>query len=95
MYVMYHHFIENLIDIRKLSSFASKPGAMINPYWLKLHLSRTNVHGPKDVRAIEFLLYLGTGFPHLLIRKHFVWLLVCFSAAQLFPKKAPTLKGNT
>ena len=26
---------------------------MINPQWLELLMSRTNFHGPKDVRAIE------------------------------------------
>ena len=31
---------------------------MINPQWLELPLSRINFHGPKDVRAIEVLLYL-------------------------------------
>ena len=37
----------------KLFLFASWPGAMINPQWLELPISRTNFHGPKDVRAIE------------------------------------------
>ena len=32
-------------------------GAMINPQWLELPISRTNFHGPKDVRAIEVPLY--------------------------------------
>ena len=36
---------------------ASRPGAMINPRWLELPLSRTNFHGPKGVRAIEVRLY--------------------------------------
>ena len=31
---------------------------MINPQWLELPISRTNFHGPKDVRAIEVGLYL-------------------------------------
>ena len=31
---------------------------MINPQWLELPMSRTNFHGPKDVRAIEVRLYL-------------------------------------
>ena len=31
---------------------------MINPQWLELPLSRINFHGPKDVRAIEVLLYI-------------------------------------
>ena len=30
---------------------------MINPQWLDLPMSRTNFHGPKDVRAIELRLY--------------------------------------
>ena len=30
---------------------------MINPQWLELPLSRTNVHSPKGVRAIEVRLY--------------------------------------
>ena len=33
---------------------------MINPQWLELHMSRTNFHGPKDVRAIEVRLYTDT-----------------------------------
>ena len=31
---------------------------MINPQWLKLPMSRTNLHGPKDVGVIEIGLYL-------------------------------------
>ena len=38
-------------DIPKLSPFASWP--MIKSQSLKLPIFRTNVHGPKDVRAIE------------------------------------------
>ena len=30
---------------------------MINPQWLELPMSRTNFHGPKDIRAIEVRLY--------------------------------------
>ena len=30
---------------------------MINPQWLELPMSRINFHGPKDVWAIEVLLY--------------------------------------
>ena len=30
-----------------------QPGAIINPHWLELPLSRANFHGPKGVRAIE------------------------------------------
>ena len=32
---------------------------MINPQWLELPMSRTNFHGPKDVRAIEVRLYFS------------------------------------
>ena len=31
---------------------------MINPQWLELPISRTNIHGPKDDRAIEVRLYI-------------------------------------
>ena len=31
---------------------------MINPQWLEQPISRTNYHGPKDVRAIEVRLYI-------------------------------------
>ena len=31
---------------------------MINPQWLELPVSRTDFHGPKDVRAIEVRLYM-------------------------------------
>ena len=30
---------------------------MINLHWLELPMSRTNFHGPKEVRAIEVRLY--------------------------------------
>ena len=30
---------------------------MINPQWLELPMSRTNLHGPKNVRVIENRLY--------------------------------------
>ena len=33
--------------------YTTLPGAIINPQWLKLLLSRTNFHSPKGVRAIE------------------------------------------
>ena len=45
-------------DFPKLLPFTSWPGAVINPQWLELPISRTNLHGPKDVRAIEVRLYL-------------------------------------
>ena len=34
------------LNYRKLSPFGSWPGAMINPQWLELPISRTNFHGP-------------------------------------------------
>ena len=40
-------------DIPKLSPFASRLGVMINQILVELQMSRTNFHGPKDVRAIE------------------------------------------
>ena len=54
----YNHCVENRKDYSKLSLFASWTGAMINPQWLELPMSRTNFHGPKDVWAIEVRLYL-------------------------------------
>ena len=39
------------------SPFASWPSARINPQWLELPISRTNFHGPKEVRAIKVWLY--------------------------------------
>ena len=39
-------------DILKLSPFASWSGAMINPQWLELPISRAYFNGPKDVGAI-------------------------------------------
>ena len=51
--------VENRKDFPKLSPFASWTGAMINPQWLELPMSRTNFHGPKDVWATEVRLYLN------------------------------------
>ena len=48
-----HYFVEDRKHFHKLSPFASWPGAMIKSHWLELPISRTNFHGPKDVRAIE------------------------------------------
>ena len=45
--------IENQEKIPKLSLFASWPGTMINPQWLKLPMSWTIFYGPNDVWAIE------------------------------------------
>ena len=57
-YTIYNHCVENRKDFPKLQLFASWIGAMINPQWLELPMSRTNLHGPEDVRAIEVRLYL-------------------------------------
>ena len=43
-------------DFPNLSLIVSRPGAMINPQWLELLISRINFHGPKDVQAIKVLL---------------------------------------
>ena len=40
----------------KVSPFASWHGAMMNPQWLELAMSRINSHGLKDIQAIEVLL---------------------------------------
>ena len=48
-----HCFMENRKDTPKLFPFASY-GALINSQWLELSLSRTNFHGPKDVRTLKF-----------------------------------------
>ena len=45
--------MEDRKDSPKLSTFAYLLGAMINPQWFELPMSRTNFNGPKDVRAIE------------------------------------------
>ena len=48
-----HTIFINLNEIPKVSPF----GVLINPQWLELPTSRTNFHGPKDVRAIEVRLH--------------------------------------
>ena len=58
-YCFMYHCVENRKDFPKLSLFASWTVAMINPQWLELPMSRTNFHGPKDVRAIEVRLYVS------------------------------------
>ena len=45
------------MDIPKLFSFASGPGAMINPQWLELPQQRKQFHSSKDVHVIEVWLY--------------------------------------
>ena len=52
-----NYYTEDRKDFTNLSPFASWPGAMINPQWLELPMSRTNLHGPKDVRDTEVRLY--------------------------------------
>ena len=51
---MYLHVKEN----QRHSYYASWSGAIINPHWLELVLSRTNFRGPTGVRAIEVQLYI-------------------------------------
>ena len=46
--------------ISKLSQFALWPGVILNLQWLELPISRTNFHGPKDVRVIAVILYITT-----------------------------------
>ena len=58
----YNLFVENRKDFHKLSLFASWTGAMINPQWLELPMSRTNFYSPKDVQAIEVRLYIFNYF---------------------------------
>ena len=48
----YYYNIEDWKDTPKLYSFAFWPSVMINPQWIELPMSRTNFHGPRDVRAI-------------------------------------------
>ena len=57
VHTTYHYYIKVGKDNPELSPFASWPVAMINHQWLELPMSRTNFHGPKDVRAIEVQLY--------------------------------------
>ena len=48
-----HNIPSFLRKSKKYSYYATWPGAIINPHWLELPLSRTNFHGSKGVRAIE------------------------------------------
>ena len=57
-YTQHTIIVQKIEDFPKLSLFASSTGVMINPQWLELPMSRTNFHGPKDVRAIEVRLYV-------------------------------------
>ena len=50
-------FKEDRKDIPKLSTFAISPRAMINPQWLYLPCLEQNVHGLKDILAIEVRLF--------------------------------------
>ena len=54
----YHYYIED----RKISPnyihLPRDPVLWLNPQWLELPISRTNLHGPKDVRVIEVRLYI-------------------------------------
>ena len=48
----HHYFIEDQNEIPKLCPFASCPGAMFNPQWLKLPMSRINFHGSKGCSTV-------------------------------------------
>ena len=63
VHATYHYFVEDRKHFHKLSPFASWPGAIIKSHWLELPISRTNFHGPKDVRAIEVWLYFSIQWP--------------------------------
>ena len=56
----YHYIIEDRKDIQELFPFASWPGAMNKSQGLDQPMSRTKVHGPKNVRAIDVRLHLVT-----------------------------------
>ena len=51
-------YLEERKNNPQLMPFVSWPGVMINPQLFKLPISRTNFHGPKDVRAIAVRLYV-------------------------------------
>ena len=56
-----HHTIT--VQIKKLSyiiTICFLTSDMINPQWLKLPMSITNLYGPKDVRVFEVWLYSKT-----------------------------------
>ena len=94
-YTKYTIFIEDGKDILKLYPFASWPGVMINSPWLKLPMSRTNLHGPKDIRVIEVQQYLrsiwqGTWKFNVTDSILKTWKLVCFSIDQSTSKKEYT-----
>ena len=54
-----HYFIESRKVVPKSSLFTFSSDAIVNPQWLELPMSRTNFHGPKDVRAVEVRLYVA------------------------------------
>ena len=54
-------------DIPKFTLLASWSDAMIYPQWLELLMSRTNFHGPNNVRAIEVRLSCFTFCGHSIL----------------------------
>ena len=73
---------------------------MTNPQWLKLPMSRINFHGPKDVRAIEILLYVvGMHYKYLaeviLICAHSMFLWRTKDNNSRIIIKSSFLKGKT
>ena len=56
-----------LKKLKRYPYYASWPGAIINPHWLELPLSRTNFHGLKGVESWKFYcLYI---LPHTCLHK--------------------------
>ena len=49
----YRYNIEDRKVVPKVSPFAFWIGAVVNPQWLELPMSRTNFHDFKDIRAIR------------------------------------------
>ena len=81
----YNYCVDDRKVIPKLSSFASWPGAINNPQYLELPISRSNFHGPKEIRVIEVRLYLnGMGGGFALKGFYFKKEINCFRGANTF-----------
>ena len=59
IHLTYHCCVEDRKKYPHLSPFTSSPGAMINPQWLELTISRTMFYGPEDVWVIKVRLFVG------------------------------------
>ena len=91
----YNYCVENGKDFTKILLFAFWPGAMINPQWLELPISRTNFHSPKDVRVIEVWLYRENNYGILFFR--FAYIVFDSPEAleeQIKSKQDAELEGN-